>query len=313
MEAEKGLPGRPAHLCICVATYKRPIGLARLLRGIELLRFERAAEPFLEIIVVDNEAEGSAATTCAELGRTSRWPIVYVHEPRRGIAFARNAAVHTARARGADLIAVIDDDEVPEPAWLDELLAAMAQYQADVVTGPVLPLFEGHVAAWMLEGRFFESPRRPTGTRLDRAWTGNVLLCTRAFDEVGHAFDEDLGLSGGEDTDFFLRVSHAGCAIVWVDSAIVHEWNPETRTRTRWLLRRAYKIGAAWGAFRHSLQPSFRYAMRGLVKGLLLLPASVLQGRHAVVSSLQLVAVGVGYLVAKAGLRFDAYRQTDGR
>lgn len=312
MAAETIAPDHAARLCICIATYKRPIGLARLIRGIGELRFAQTAEPSLEVIVVDNEAEMSAAPVCAELGRTSRWPILYVHEPRRGIAFARNAAVRAARTRGAELVAFIDDDEVPEPTWLDELLVVLAQYKADAVTGPVLPLFEGRVAGWMLKGKFFESPRRQTGTRVDRAATNNVLLRTRVFDEVGRTFDEGLGLTGGEDTDFFLHVSHAGCPIIWADRAIVHEWNPETRTRAAWLLRRAYKVGTGWGTFRHNLQPSLRYAMRGLAKGLLLLPASVVRGRHAVVSSLELVAVGVGYLVAKAGLRFDAYRQTDG-
>lgn len=313
METERSLASQSVRLCVCVATFRRPVGLTRLLRSLGALRFSLATSPSLEIVVVDNDSEGSAAATCRECGPILRWPIIYLREPRRGIAFARNRAVRAARLRGADLIAFVDDDEVPEPAWLDELLAVLARYQADVVTGPVLPVFEGRVPGWMLQGRFFESPRRKTGTRVDRAATNNVLVRAHVFSQVGGVFDEGLALTGGEDTEFFLRVSHAGCQIVWADSAIVNEWTPETRTRTSWLLRRAYKVGTGWGCFKHALQPSGRYAMRGLAKGLLLLPLSFARGRHAIVSSLQLVAVGVGFLVAKAGFRFDAYRRTDGR
>ena len=312
MGAETIAPGRTPRLCICVPTYKRPIGLARLLRSIDQLRFERVGEPAIEVIVVDNDPEASAATTCAELTHTSRWPIVYAPEPRRGIAFARNAAVRTAQSGGAELIAFIDDDEVPEATWLDELLAAMGEYQADFVAGPVLPTFEGHVPGWILKGKFFERPRHPTGTRLEQAATCNVLLRTRVFDELGHGFDEGLGLAGGEDTDFSLRAWHAGCVIVWADAAIAHEWNPVSRARTAWLLRRAYAVGNNWGAFDQRLHPRFRGAMRGLAKGLVSLPASVVRGRHSIVQSLQLVAVGVGYLAARAGFRFPAYRHTDG-
>ena len=47
-----------------------------------------------------------------------------------------------ARARHAQYIAFIDNDEAPSPAWLDELLAGLAEYDAGVVAGPVLPMFE---------------------------------------------------------------------------------------------------------------------------------------------------------------------------
>lgn len=300
-------------LAVCVATHKRPHGLERLIDGLQALTFEKCAEPALEIVVVDNDPARSAQELCARLARTSRWPLFYVSEPRRGISFARNAAMQKARSRNAELIAFIDDDEVPSPTWLDELLAGLAHYQAGVASGPVLPLFEGPAPAWMLKGKFFERDRFETGTRRATSATCNVLFTSKVFDDGVTAFDESLGLSGGEDSDFFLRVANAGYPIVWIDSAIVHEWNPVTRTRTAWILRRSFNVGNNWAGFKHDLRPSARMAMRGLAKGILRLPASVLRGRHAIVSSLELIAVGVGYLVGRSGLRFERYRKTDGR
>jgi succinoglycan biosynthesis protein ExoM len=311
------MPRRPiadtGPLAVCIATHKRPQGLERLINGLQALTFERAPEPAVEIVVVDNDPAGSAKATCDRLAQTSRWPLFYVSEPRRGISFARNAAMEKARSRHAQYIAFIDDDEAPSPAWLDELLAGLDEYDAGVVAGPVLPMFESPVAPWMVKGKFFERARSETGSRRATVATCNVLFKTRVFDDGVGGFDETLGLTGGEDSDFFLRVANAGYPIVWIDSAIVHEWNPPTRTRTRWILRRAFNVGNNWAGFKQNLRPSARMALRGLAKGLLLLPVSVVRGRHEVVSSMELVATGVGYLVGKSGLRFERYRKTDGK
>jgi GT2 family glycosyltransferase len=300
---------RPSRLlCICVATHKRPIGLSRLLHALALQRGERVAATRVQIVVVDNDPDGSAAEPCAVCGAASRWPIEYVRELRKGIPFARNTSVRTVRRLGGELIAFIDDDEVPEVNWLEELLAVLNDYGADVVAGPVPPVFEEPVPEWMRRGRFFDSPIRPTGTRLDRAGTGNVLLRTGVFDQVAGMFDETL--DGGSDTDFFLRASHAGCSIVWSDSAVAHTVIPKSRARAVWLLRKEYKAGDCWGRFRHDLQPP---PTRALLKGIVLLPVSLVRGRHAIVESLQLIALACGYFAAKAGFHFDAYQVTDGR
>jgi succinoglycan biosynthesis protein ExoM len=303
----------PGTLAVCIATHKRPHGLERLVLGLQALTFAKSAQPAITIIVVDNDPARTAEELSRRLAAASRWPLLYVSEPRRGISHARNSAMDAARSHGAELIAFLDDDEVPEPEWLDELLAARNRYQADVVAGPVLPLFEGPVAEWMIAGKFFEKARRETGTRLETTATCNVLLRTAVTDEGRRAFDEKLGLTGGEDSDFFSRVAEAGHSIVWVDSAIVHEWNPATRTRAAWILRRAFNVGNNWARFGQRLRPTRRMALRGLAKGLVQMPVSLLRGRHAIVSSLELVAVGVGYLVGSAGLRVERYRQTDGR
>ena len=300
-------------LAICIATHKRPVGLERLITDLQGLTFERCPEPAIEIIAVDNDPACSAKEICAALAPSSRWPLIYVSEPRRGISFARNAALRTAQSRKAQYIAFIDDDETPTPAWLDELLAGMEHYGAGVVAGPVLPKFEAPVAPWMVKGKFFERARSATGSRRATVATCNVLFRAKVLDDGIGGFDENLGLSGGEDSDFFLRVANAGYPIVWIDSAIVHEWNPPSRTRTRWILRRAFNVGNNWAGFRQNYRPSGRMALRGLAKGLFLLPVSVLRGRDEIVSSMELVATGVGYLVGKSGLRFERYRKTDGR
>jgi len=98
------------------------------------LRFQKVPVPEIQLIVADNDAGGTAADVCGSIPK--RWPVKYVIEPRRGISHTRNRAIGEATAVEHS---VHDDDEIPEPAWLDELLWTQGQTGADVVAGPVLP------------------------------------------------------------------------------------------------------------------------------------------------------------------------------
>lgn len=216
-------------VAICVATHRRPLGLARLFKGLDTLEFTNGSPRSITIVVVDNDPGLSAEKTCEALRDASRWPIEYVSEPRRGIPFARNASVVAARRLGAELLAFIDDDEVPEPVWLDQLLLVMHDTGAGIVTGPVLPAFEGAVPEWIKRGGFFDRERHRTGTFQDRAVTGNVLLRTDLLAAMPTPFDERRPLSGGTDTHLFRRLIMEGHRIAWADEAIVHEFNPTAR------------------------------------------------------------------------------------
>jgi succinoglycan biosynthesis protein ExoM len=83
----------------------------------------------LTVIVVDNEAEPNNRAIVDEFGA------IYVHEPRRGIVNARNAAVEAALRLEADFIAFTDDDCEPSESWLCGMLEAQRLHDADVVRG----------------------------------------------------------------------------------------------------------------------------------------------------------------------------------
>ena len=309
----------PARVAVCVPTFRRPQWLARLLEGLDALEFGRAAPPELRVVVVDNDPEGSARESCAEWSGRLRWPLVYRHEPRRGLSHVRNTAIQAAREAGAEWIAFIDDDEVPEPRWLDELLRVQAEHDADVVSGPVPGRFEGAVPEWVRRGGFFDRARRPTGSRVEHSGTGNVLLRASLFDGVESPFDPRFGLAGGEDTHLFLRLAAEGRRMVWADEAVAYETIPESRTRARWILQRGYREANTWALCEAELNPSPRTAAVRVAKalgrigmGLCLLPLSPLRGRHAAVRALRHVWWGAGSLAGLAGVRYHEYRRTHG-
>jgi len=304
---------------ICVATHCRPRGLERLLDGLDTLTFTKCSLRSVTIVVVDNDPARSAAAVCEARAQRSRWPLAYIPEPRRGIPFARNTAVNRARELGAELLAFIDEDEVPEPSWLEQRIVVMSETGAAVVTGPVLPAFEGQVPPWIERGRFFDRERHRTGSFQDRAVTGNVLLRLDLLAGVAAPFDERRPLSGGTDTHLFRRIVSEGHKIAWADEAIVHEWNPASRLTAAWLVRRAYRVSANFSSSEVELQPALRVrtarlakAMARIAQGLVLLPVGVVAGRHVLVKSGQLLATGAGFIAGMTGHELEEYRVTHG-
>lgn len=231
-------------ISVCVCTYKRPALLMTLLQS--LARQTMAAARF-EIIVVDNDASGSAQETVRAF--TQGFPEVELHyaiEPTPGISYARNKTV--ALASGQTL-AFIDDDEWADSNWLSDLAASMQTFAAQAVLGPVIPHYPAGTPAWIIESRFFERPRCATGTAIDSdgCRTSNAMVDAQSMKARQPAvFAERLALSGGEDHDFFRWYEGQGAKVVWCDSAIVNELVPRSRQTLNYMLERCFRTSTRY-------------------------------------------------------------------
>lgn len=309
------------RIAVCVITYRRPKGLERLLEGVEGLTFRQDfPEPDVKVVVVDNDPAGSARALCETKGSKFKWAIKYEVEPNRGIPYARNRAITCAKKAGADFLAFVDDDEVPRPSWIGELLRVQSSYDADVVYGAVLPRFEEDAPAWVVKGGFFEhafvKAGYHTGHLLELADTNNVLVRSKVFEEMGKNFDERFALTGGSDTHFFMRVSRAGYTIVWAADATVDDWIPNSRANAGWILQRAYRLGNTRSLCELDLEPSMVGRIVPVVKGcgriiqgLLFVSPSLAFGKHELVKALYNICYGVGRLAGVIGVRYKEYRR----
>jgi succinoglycan biosynthesis protein ExoM len=304
------------HIAICVATFKRPRLLRRLLNGIAELRFAKVGIPEITVIVVDNDPTGTAREVCR--GAFLPWRLHYVLEAKRGIAEARNRAVR--ESGNADFIAFIDDDEVPKELWLDELLSAQAKFQGDTVAGPVYPSFTDDVPDWIRREGFFDRPTHfVTGESLLCCSTNNVLVSRNVFDRVG-GFDDRFQLTGGEDVHFFTRVRLAGFHIVWSGDALVSETISSDRANLAWLLRRSYRDGNCYTLVESSLDDRvflrFVRLFKGcgrILEGSVKACVSMFTGRAAaMVRALRGICSGAGMLAGLAGFRYQAYKTVSG-
>jgi len=245
--------------------------------------------------------------------------VLYVHEPKRGIPFARNACVRTALAAEAEAVAFIDDDETPAPNWLDELLAAMRRYDAHVVTGPVIPDYEEGVPEWMIRAGFFERPKCESGALLPLAATNNVLAVRQVLDAVG-AFDGRFALNGGDDSHFFWRARAAGAVIVWSSTAVVHETVPMSRARVNWLVQRAYRVQNSYVFCERELLPMKQWMPRRIIRtmgiglrGVGRLAIGWVIGRAMLVRGMCDVARAVGSAAGAFGSLYSEYRTIHGQ
>lgn len=236
---------------VAIATFRRPDLLARLLPAV--VEQVTALGPHHGVIVVDNDPQASARPVVAARPE----PLVrYVHEPRPGIAAARNRALHEARDAAA--IAFIDDDETPSPGWLDALVRAWRHYQCDAVAGPTVSVLDEPVPPWVRASPAFRRPARPTGTVRVGAASGNLLLDLGTLRREGLTFSDAYGLTGGSDTLLTRTLSRRGGVIRWCQEAEVRETVPAARTDRRWVLRRNVRIGNAWSRIHLELADSRR-------------------------------------------------------
>lgn len=222
------------HITVCVCTYKRPLPLERLLRELDNQDTENLFT--YSIVVAENDKSQIARPVVAKFAAESNIPVKYCVEPIQGIARARNRAIASATG---DFVAIIDDDEIPSKQWLLSLFKSCVMQGVAGVLGPVMPSFGNEVPRWVVEGKFYDRPRYPTGVRLGWAETrtGNVLLKSQLFSGNVQPFNPQC--LEGSDQEFFKRMMQMGHIFTWCDEAMVYEVVPPQRWTRSFLIRQA--------------------------------------------------------------------------
>ncbi len=224
-------------LAVLIPTFRRPEGVARALGSV--LAQSRLPD---EIIVVDNDPAASARQTVSAIAADAPVPVVHVHEPRPGVANARNAGF---AATGAELIAQLDDDEEAAPDWLAALLAARETLNAQIVFGPVTAAAhdDGAVRRAFMR-RLYSRGGADTDVLLDDTWgCGNSLIDRGALDLPDPPFHPATNETGGEDDQLFTALRRQGCRFGWAAQAHVTEHVEGRRARWRYLLARSFAYG----------------------------------------------------------------------
>jgi glycosyltransferase involved in cell wall biosynthesis len=304
-----------ADIVVAIPTFRRPLGLTRLLRALEDLD---TAETLM-VLIADNDADGRQGLEAAgALVRDGyRWPVEGIAVAARGISQTRNALVAQALARSDDdfFLAMIDDDEWPSRDWLESLLRVQRATGADIVQGPVLCVFEEAPSPWAVLSNRCAAPRQGSGPIARADAGGNVLMSSRCLVRAERLwFDPQFGLTGGEDKDFFLHMASLGARFAWAEDATAHTAIPRSRMSRSWALARAFRAGNCdlriTRKYDRSLTTLARESMK-LAGALAVSPFEMLSPARRTQAAFTL-ARALGKAAAPLGGEYREYRRTHG-
>jgi len=228
---DHGSPPTGLPLCtVAICTRDRPDDLVRCLAGVCHL-----GDGGHEILVIDSASQREVTRTIASRHAGVR----YLREESPGLDRARNRALREARH---PIVALTDDDAVPDPGWLGALAAGFGDRRTMCVTGLTLPLeLDTPAQEWFERTNGFGRGYRPAeydGIECDpffvaRVGAGvNMALRRSVLDLVG-PFDESLDAGtptrSGGDHDMFTRILASGYRIVYQPEAA--SWH---RHRREW-------------------------------------------------------------------------------
>lgn len=233
-----------------VCTHNRSRYLALALAGLQQQRLPTAQ---FEILIVDNRSTDDTRHVVEEY-RQHLPNLRYVHEAQLGLSYARNTAMREARGR---YLAYLDDDAIPEPQWLQALLAAFtaqASQRVACVGGRIDPIWEVPrpewlpdelldyltVVDWGSSGMALTPQRRYVAG-------ANVAFEVAALREVG-GFDRTLTRTGANlvSHDEILverQLAAKGLAVYYEHEAAVRHHVSAGRATMQWLCERVYADG----------------------------------------------------------------------
>ena len=240
-----------ASATVVIPTYRRPRALGRALGGLA-----QQIDPGLpwDAVIVDNDVEGSG-TAVVERELESLAPLSgrvrVVVEPIPGSAAARNRGIQQATGT---ITVLLDDDVVPHPSWLGELVAPIVAGRCDATGGRVVLDPDVHRPAWFDEPGLAgylaafdpSADERALGAgefvvSSNAAFTSDRLRATGGFRaDLGPRPDAPMV---NDDVLLTRRFVAGGGRVRYVPAAVVVHELPAERLRRTYLLRRAYAQG----------------------------------------------------------------------
>lgn len=231
-----------------------------------------------------------------------------LREQQPGLAIARNRAL--AEVPEGGVLALIDDDAIPAPDWLERLGDRWAKAPSEVacIGGAILPRWLEPPPRWMSERVHIVFSLLDRGGVVkdlrpgwEDAWGANISFRADALREIG-GFDVSLGAGAAgaplfaEETEAQTRLAARGYRGLYAgDVRVEHVVSPD-RVRLREVLRRRFWAGVS---MRMIGQWSFLDGLGRVLAGVAETPIAFLLRRHAAMAGgIARLGAGTGVLVA---------------
>lgn len=240
------------RVSVIICTYNRADGLRQTL---ECLRQQRHRD--FEVVVVNGPSTDHTLDVLADYGDSVR----VVDNPLANLSVSRNLGI---RAAAGELVAFIDDDALPEPGWLEQIVPAFSESEVAGVGGIVID-HTGMAPQYLYSAstRFGEPVFARDAPYDDHCVPGadtfpylqgtNAVFRRSALARIG-LFDETFDFYLDE-TDVCCRLVDAGYILRQLATAAVHhKYLPSAR-------RNAAKVTTNWTSIvRNHVYFGYRHA-----------------------------------------------------
>lgn len=210
-------------LSVIVCTHNRAHTISECLESIAAA-LSNAPPTEAEIVVVDNASTDDTSTRVKAFADSCSFPVVLLHEPRKGLSVARNCGLRGSRG---ELIAFTDDDCRPHSDYVKDLLRHFNSDTAPVLRGGRVELGDSRDFRMTIktdnEAADYAHPTHPAGF----IHGANMTMSRTVVERLG-MFDERFGAGTafpGEDCDYIIRAAAAGIRVQYVPDMIIYHFH----------------------------------------------------------------------------------------
>jgi GT2 family glycosyltransferase len=232
-------------LSLVFVTHNRAAALAHTLSHVAKCTIPEGVA--VEIVAVDNASSDDTPAVIARFAEQAPASVVQVREARPGAGAARNAGVRQAKG---EVIAMIDDDVIPHPQFLEQVRTEFERFPGPCVIGGRVELWDQSHAPFTIKTSLTDETLgvkdHPAG------FVHGCNLCYRreVIDRIG-GYDERFGpgtfLMAADDTDLTYRALRAGCPVRYSPNIVAYHNHGRTTDMQIERLVRGYFISS--GAF----------------------------------------------------------------
>ncbi|MBV2144304.1 glycosyltransferase [Falsochrobactrum sp. TDYN1] len=306
------------EVVVSLPTFRRP---EHLLRTLDTLNAQITGRRFA-VVVIENEAEKrEGAEVAAPLFEAGKYSGMLIVETKRGNCHAYNAGWLTAMTYFPNFkyVIVIDDDELADPVWIENMVSTAERYDVSLVGGPQCPIFEKPGAEKWANHPVFQPHYTRTGVVPIIYSSGNLLIARPVLEAIGFPFMElKFNFTGGGDTDFISRSKAKGFKIAWCAEGIVRETVPARRLERDWITARGLRNGMLSTLIEQRKRKDEPFGqIRVFLKSLALLACSPIKAVRKGFAAgsfpvgIYFIHIGLGRVMAHFGYLNEQYRNPD--
>lgn len=206
------------------------------------------------VVVNNNSTDETVCVVERFIEEHPEFEIRLVTETKQGLSHARNCGIESS---SAEVIAIIDDDEVINEEFIEAYIHLFARHpEVASAGGKIIPRYRSSRPRWM--SKYTE---RPIANPIDLGegeqpfpngmipGGGNMAIRRSALGRYG-VFDPNLGrrgelLIGGEENDLFQRLAQGGELCWYCPRAVMFHIIPDEKLTREYLDRLSYNIGVS--------------------------------------------------------------------